>query len=598
MATDEAPWSFQTAEDAGKTHGVCCKHKSNGILKSQNGLGGLTQSYINDMSALIYEVFESESVLDEKIRDARKKYGHNPSSREFIDSIDRLKNLLCATLMQYHFTFGHCTTSIGESWNARMKGHGELKKYLATANLFTLINLIDRMARAQDIEAVKILKELRQLEMRWSSFFQHHYDQYKMVAGTDVVDVSAVELEDGSKSTTLWEVRDIHGKVSNVNLETRIVHLGHVYTIPTCDCGKWCSVFVWCPCIIRGGSMAALVSSFKLESVCNVHPFHLLQLHPMWQQALKELNVENYKDFPHLETPEEVHLSSSATLASDSEIVSSRGRQEKVVTNDLGVVMPARFYNQLDTLPAANDAKVIELKKVLTELIAVAVTRGNDATFRVAHCRMMQAVSECEGNIDPETGKATARAQPTVNNKRISASSLTNRSTLNIGMRNACGVAKNGRTKKKQKLSNSNYEQYTQDELKSLLKAINTKVSGKKSEQIQRLEDNAKAKEVGEMNNSQMQATCAELGLATHGDGLALRLRLLYNHFGSAPVTNAAVAAAMAPAPTLPAAASLPTLPVAASVLTLPAVGSVPADQAAQFQQFLAWQEAQQQASL
>ena len=67
IATDEAPWSFQTAKDAGKSHGLCCKHKANGIMKSHHiGLHGIAQSFMNDMNEIIYDIFQSEDELDHK----------------------------------------------------------------------------------------------------------------------------------------------------------------------------------------------------------------------------------------------------------------------------------------------------------------------------------------------------------------------------------------------------------------------------------------------------------------------------------------------------------------------------------------------------
>ena len=133
MATDEAHWTTQSAANAGKTLGLCCKHKANGILESNKGLGSITQSYLDDLNALIYGIFPSEAVLDEKIISARKKYGQVFSAHKFIDSIDGTRHLLCATIMQNYLTFGHCTTSIGEGWNSLIKGQGELKKYLLSA---------------------------------------------------------------------------------------------------------------------------------------------------------------------------------------------------------------------------------------------------------------------------------------------------------------------------------------------------------------------------------------------------------------------------------------------------------------------------------
>ena len=101
--------------------------------------------------------------------------------------------------MQNYFTFGHCTTSIGEGWNSLIKGQGELKKYLLSANLYTLIMLNNRHGRSRDMAAVKILKQLRRDEMRWSKFYQDHYDQFKMLSGTQIDGAEPVELEDGSK---------------------------------------------------------------------------------------------------------------------------------------------------------------------------------------------------------------------------------------------------------------------------------------------------------------------------------------------------------------------------------------------------------------
>ena len=66
-----------------------------------------------------------------------------------------------------------------------------------------------------------------------------------------------------------------------------------------------------------------------------------------------------------------------------------------------------------------------------------------------------------------------------------------------------------------------------------------------KNEQISRLEGNEVAREVGEMNKTQMQGKCSDLEISTSGNTLSLRLRLLYHHFGSSPVAHPSVAATM-----------------------------------------------------
>lgn len=98
---------------------------------------------------------------------------------------------------------------------------------------------------------------------------------------------------------------------------------------------------------------------------------------------------------------------------------------------------------------------------------------------------------------------------------------------------------------KKQKQTLTQYGEHTQSELKLLLKSINATVSGLKNEQILRLEEHEVARGVGQMNNTQMQGKCSDLEIPTSGNTLSLRLRLLYHHFGSAPVAHPPVAAAM-----------------------------------------------------
>ena len=78
--TDDAAWADKVATELNKRHCLCSKHKSNDIFSSMKGLGGLSNQYKDDMNALIYNVFSSESELDAKINEALQKYGHNKSA--------------------------------------------------------------------------------------------------------------------------------------------------------------------------------------------------------------------------------------------------------------------------------------------------------------------------------------------------------------------------------------------------------------------------------------------------------------------------------------------------------------------------------------
>ena len=103
MLTDEGPWSEKTAEQCGKTHGYCSRHKTQNILKSRAGLGDLADEYIADMNKLIYRGY-TEEILAEKFKQALVKYGHEPAANKFIRGLQSKKEKFCHTYMQFVFT--------------------------------------------------------------------------------------------------------------------------------------------------------------------------------------------------------------------------------------------------------------------------------------------------------------------------------------------------------------------------------------------------------------------------------------------------------------------------------------------------------------
>ena len=51
-----------------------------------------------------------------------------------------------------------------------------------------------------------------------------------------------------------------------------------------------------CKCIVK----ALREAERDVWIVTNIHPYHLVQLHPMWPDALKIAKRRDYSDFPHL----------------------------------------------------------------------------------------------------------------------------------------------------------------------------------------------------------------------------------------------------------------------------------------------------------
>ena len=94
------------------------------------------------------------------------------------------------------FSYSHTTTQVGEGFNNRLKGNGDMKKYISVANLLTLHNLIDRLARNQDFESINRLVKIRNEDKRWSQYYQDHLDDFMIKYAKEVVD--CVVLSDDS----------------------------------------------------------------------------------------------------------------------------------------------------------------------------------------------------------------------------------------------------------------------------------------------------------------------------------------------------------------------------------------------------------------
>ena len=151
---------MRTAIIINKDHGICSKQKCNGIFTSKAVLVGLICHYIKDMYALIYDVFSSEEELDSKINTSLAKYVHDLNANKYIKTICNTKTKLCATYMQFVFSYDHTTTNVDEEFSNHLKGHGDLEKYLSVAKLLTFHNLIDLLARNKDFDSINSLLKL------------------------------------------------------------------------------------------------------------------------------------------------------------------------------------------------------------------------------------------------------------------------------------------------------------------------------------------------------------------------------------------------------------------------------------------------------
>ena len=143
ILTDEGYWSPRKTRILDKDHGICSKHKSNGIFASKAGLGVFIGHCIKDMYVLIYDVFSYEEEYYAKIDAALEKYVHNSNANKYIETIRNTRGKLCATYMQFVLSYIHTTTHVGKGFNDCLKDHGDLKKYLSVLNFLMLHSLVD-----------------------------------------------------------------------------------------------------------------------------------------------------------------------------------------------------------------------------------------------------------------------------------------------------------------------------------------------------------------------------------------------------------------------------------------------------------------------
>jgi hypothetical protein len=279
-------WAKPSAKLLGKDLFYCAYHESTQIMDGGAGLPEeLRNQFMNDMYSMIRHVSSKEE-LEVKISACIAKYGHNKNSLNYINSLAGIKKHLCRPYTQGLFTLRHTATQRSEGFNDKIKGHASLQDMLSDADLVTLHDHMDTLNRSNNKRAMDELAKLLNKMMRWSTRFE-----------------SAVQ-ESICLSTNVESCDDIGNGCFRVtqrdNTETKIIHLGQLYTIPTCDCGFWTSFFILCLCIVQALRVSPKGSLSDAFDVSNVHPFHRIEVHPMWKEALCKVKRADYeKREPH-----------------------------------------------------------------------------------------------------------------------------------------------------------------------------------------------------------------------------------------------------------------------------------------------------------
>lgn len=150
-------------EEIGWVHLRCAWHIAREAPAAGGGLGAEHQDFLEAVSNLIYQRFNSPEELCNTFEDLMQhKFPVSKSQRahSFLKNLYEIREKACLTYTCRHFTAGSVASSRGEGTMSRFKGRGELKKELMQADLYRGVSRIVELAEVRDRESVLALCEL------------------------------------------------------------------------------------------------------------------------------------------------------------------------------------------------------------------------------------------------------------------------------------------------------------------------------------------------------------------------------------------------------------------------------------------------------
>jgi hypothetical protein len=286
-----------------------------------------------------------------------------------------------------------------------------------------------------------------------------------------------------------------------------------------------------------------------VDDVRNVHPLHINQNNALWEQALQKANLEDYDDLEQLRELKSKSVlgtplhgsklcsifglgssSSHTTFTSWWHFVSSVNMTATLATTTttaLGApeatcqpqhsALPSKYYRQYNNYPDRSAERVVQVREVFSDLEKM-VSNGGREVYDIALCRLKQAISECEGAVDPLSGMGTMTRPPVTaaGSKRRSSGELRNKSTM-----------------KKSRNSADWFEDLVMDDLKRIARASCQFVTAKnKTELITRLKRNDDVRAYGLLSDRELHQLC-NTAHVEGGSKLDMVLRLLCKKNGS-----------------------------------------------------------------
>lgn len=158
-------------------------------------------------------------------------------------------------------------------------------------------------------------------------------------------------------------------------------------------------------------------------------------------------------------------------------------------------------------MPKDMPAKISELGELFGRLKCF-INKGDETTFKIAHCRLTQAIAECEADVD---GCTPLPPQQVKGQARASSNSLSNRSALNHGKKG------NAVTGKKRKSDSSSWlGTLSATQLKGICKAAGEKVQRNNTQRLDKLTSNATVMRLATSDILDLSERCQTNALSQH----------------------------------------------------------------------------------
>eukprot|EP00985_Skeletonema_marinoi_P008555 scaffold3908_cov200-Skeletonema_marinoi.AAC.3 len=289
------------------------------------------------------------------------------AATKLLQKIDDLKEQLCYAYTCKFFTAAHTSSQRVEGINASLKGRGKLKKRFSGATYAEMVSRISHKERVWNRDALKELERCIQNGMMTGERVVKEITANALLA----LNISSVDATD---IPTIFTVKESENstRFSTVNTNAEVTFNGIVFDgIMVCDCSMYSSSKLICPCICR----VCQHMNVDFKNPKHIHPRYWIVFHPLYVQALKNLDMSDNKHAPWVGKYEPPIEEEGATAG-----------QNTLKTGENGIVkLRTSIFHELGDFDNHSPAKrVTLLRDLFTDLLSVASSTGQKTKLAAA----------------------------------------------------------------------------------------------------------------------------------------------------------------------------------------------------------------------